>query len=105
MEIDDQSASALPTHLVVVGASAGGIEALSAFVAGLSTDFPAPIVIAQHLSRDRKSSLSPILQSRTSLAVETVETTAHLRAGTIYVVPANRDVLINDHEVTVVESV
>lgn len=37
------------THLIVAGASAGGIEALAAFVGGLPANFPAPIVIAQHL--------------------------------------------------------
>ncbi len=39
-----------PSHLIVVGASAGGIEALSAFVAGIPSTIQAPIVIAQHLS-------------------------------------------------------
>jgi two-component system CheB/CheR fusion protein len=93
-----------PTHLIVVGASAGGIEALSAFVAGLPTTIQAPIVIAQHLSRHRSSSLAAILQNRTSLPVETVESMAHLTAGKVFVVPSNRDVLINDHEVAVIES-
>ena len=91
-------------HLVVVGASAGGIEALSAFVSGLPADFPAPIVIAQHLSRHRSSSLASILQNRSALDVQTVETTARLTPGTVYVVPSNRDVLVADHEVSVVDT-
>jgi two-component system CheB/CheR fusion protein len=104
MSNEVQSTVNPPSHLVVVGASAGGIEALSGFVSGLPTDLGAPIVIAQHLSRNRNSSLSSILESRTSLRVQTVETSAKLSAATIYVVPANRDVLISDHEVSVVES-
>lgn len=90
--------------LVVVGASAGGIEALSDFVGGLPADFPVPVVIAQHLSPLRKSSLDTILQGRTSLPVISVDTSAKLENGTIYVVPSNRDVLITDHEVAVVDS-
>ena len=43
------------SHLVVVGASAGGIEALSALVASLPADFPAAVVIAQHLDPHRTS--------------------------------------------------
>ena len=44
-------------QLVVIGSSAGGIDALSTLVATLPTDFPAPIVIAQHLDPTRRSAL------------------------------------------------
>ena len=67
--IDDQ------THtydLVVIGASAGGIEALSTVVAGLPSDFAAPLVIAQHLDPDHLSHLGEILHRHTTLAVHTV---------------------------------
>ena len=37
------------SHLIVVGASAGGIDALSTLLAELPEDFPAPLVIAQHI--------------------------------------------------------
>lgn len=52
-------------QLVVVGASAGGIEALSTLVATLNTPFPAPIVIAQHLDPNRPCHLEAILARRT----------------------------------------
>jgi chemotaxis response regulator CheB len=38
-----------PRQLVVIGSSAGGIDALSTLVSTLSPDFPAPIIVAQHL--------------------------------------------------------
>ena len=41
--------NAEPNDLIVVGASAGGVEALSVLVSSLPADFPAPIVLAQHL--------------------------------------------------------
>ncbi|MFI5276192.1 MAG: chemotaxis protein CheB, partial [Ktedonobacterales bacterium] len=50
------------TQLVVVGSSAGGIEALQTFVSTLPRDFPAPIVIAQHLDPKRPSHLGEILE-------------------------------------------
>ena len=40
-------------RLVVVGSSAGGVDALLTFVARFPADFPAPIVVAQHLDRRR----------------------------------------------------
>src|SRR5215212_9150060 len=87
--------------LVVVGASAGGIDALSRLVATLPTDFPAPIVIAQHLQPSRESHLEEILARRTKLPVRTVNDQEKIEPGVIYVIPANRDVEITDHTITV----
>jgi chemotaxis response regulator CheB len=82
--------------LVVVGSSAGGIEALSVLVGSLPADFPAPIVLAQHLDPNRPSNLDSILRRRTLLPVELVESTSKLEKGKIYVVPANRQVSIRE---------
>src|SRR6059058_758274 len=90
------AASAPFSQLVVVGSSAGGIDALSTLVATLPTDFPAPIVIAQHLDPTRPSALPAILARRSTLPVRTVEEHAPLEAGVVFVVPANRHVLITD---------
>lgn len=95
--------NAVSSDLVVVGSSAGGIEALSILVSTLPPDFPAPVVLAQHLDPNHPSTLDLILQRRTSLPVEVVTLSSELRPGTIYVVPANRHVLINDHKVEVQE--
>ncbi len=85
--------------LVVIGSSAGGIEALSTLVATLPTDFEAPLVIAQHLDPAHVSHLGEILSRHTALPVRTVVGREALVPGVIYVVPADRDVEINDHEV------
>src|SRR5437588_397969 len=50
---DRENVTSSNGDLVVVGSSAGGIEALSILVSTLSTDFPAPIVLAQHLDPNR----------------------------------------------------
>ncbi len=87
--------------LIVVGSSAGGIEALSVLVGSLPTDFPAPIVIAQHLDPHRPSTLNLILQRKTTLNVEVVTSQTLLKPSTVYVVPANFHVSIHDHTVEV----
>lgn len=86
------------THLVAIGSSAGGIEALSVVVSSLPSNFPAPIVIAQHLDPSRISHLGEILARRTSLTVRSVSDagTHPLEPGTVYVVPSNRDVYLTD---------
>lgn len=87
-------------QLVVVGSSAGGIEALSKLVASLPVPFGVPLVIAQHLDPKRLSHLAEILTRHTSLSVVSVERQELLKAGTIYVVPSNHHVEITDHDVT-----
>ena len=87
--------------LVVVGASAGGIEALSTVLGALSQDFPAPIVVAQHLDPTRPSHLDAILARRTPLSVRLVADVEPLQPATVYVVPSDRDIEISDHEVRV----
>src|SRR5947199_2708332 len=95
---------AISNDLVVVGSSAGGVEALSVLVSTLALDFPAPIVIAQHLDPNRQSTLDLILQHRTKLPVELVTQISRLRSGSIYVVPANHHVVIKDHQVEIQEN-
>ncbi len=98
-----ENVSASPDDLVVVGSSAGGVEALSVLVGTLPANFPAPIVLAQHLDPTRPSSLDTILQRRSVLPVEVITSSSKLEVGKIYVVPANRSVAIRDHRVEVQE--
>ena len=91
--------SVLP-QLVVIGASAGGIEALSTLVATLPSPFPASLIIAQHLDPSRLSHLGEILARHTSMPVVTVQQHEILRAGTIYVVPSNHHVEVTEHDIT-----
>jgi len=86
-------------QLVIVGASAGGIDALSAVVRTLPDDVPAPILIAQHLDPRRPSHLAEILRRHTRLRVESVEDHARLDANTILVLPPGSHAEVTDHEV------
>ena len=87
--------------LVVVGASAGGVGALSTLVSTLNKSFPAPIVIAQHLDPQRPSQLGAILERRSTLPILVVSEhgQTRLEGGKIYVVPSNRHVRISDGHV------
>ena len=87
--------------LVVVGSSAGGIGALSTLVSTLTKDFPAPIVLAQHLDPQRRSHLGDILDRRSALSIVVVNEhgPTRLENGKIYVVPANKHVKIADGHV------
>ncbi len=84
--------------LVVIGASAGGIEALSVLLTTLPAPLPVPIVIAQHLDPRVPSHLGQILARRSTMPVNVVTegATEHLEPATIYVIPANHDVEVTD---------
>jgi two-component system, chemotaxis family, CheB/CheR fusion protein len=84
--------------LVVVGSSAGGVGALSTLVGTLPKNFPAPIVLAQHLDPQRPSQLGTILERRSTLPIVVVreDPPTPLENGKIYVVPSNRHVKISD---------
>ena len=86
-------------RLVVVGASAGGIEALSVVVSELPTTFAAPIVVAQHLHPDHPSALVEIIARRTDLRVLEIRDAMPLEPGTVYIVPPDRHVAVTDHEI------
>jgi two-component system, chemotaxis family, CheB/CheR fusion protein len=87
------------SQLVIIGSSAGGIDALSAVARNLPSDMPVPIVVAQHLDPRRPSHLTEILRRHTSLRVETVDDHARLEAGMILVLPPGQHAEITDHEV------
>jgi two-component system CheB/CheR fusion protein len=88
----------IDSQLVVIGSSAGGIEALTRVVGSLPPDFPAPIVIAQHLDPRRPSHLGEILARHATLPIKIVEGAASLEDGVIFVVPSNKLVEIVDGE-------
>src|SRR5689334_9088900 len=87
--------------LVVVGSSAGGVGALSTLVSTLHKNFPAPVVLAQHLDPQRTSHLPEILKRRSTLPIVVVseDVPTPLEDGKIYVVPSNRHVRIVDGHV------
>jgi two-component system CheB/CheR fusion protein len=77
------------SQLVVIGSSAGGIEALSRVVASLPADFPAPVLIAQHLDPRRASHLAEILERHATMPIKIVKDGQSLQNGVIFVIPSN----------------
>jgi two-component system chemotaxis response regulator CheB len=76
----------MPGHdLIVVGASAGGVEAISSLVAGLPADLPAAVCVVVHLRPDAQSRLANILARATTLPVVSARNGAPLQIGTIHV--------------------
>jgi two-component system, chemotaxis family, protein-glutamate methylesterase/glutaminase len=84
----------LPSRVVCLAASAGGLAALSRVLSELPAGFGACIVVLQHLDPRYRSMLPEILRQRVALAVEQVHGGERLAPGTIYVAPPDRHVLV-----------
>ena len=82
--------------LIVIGASAGGVEALRQLVAGLPRDLPASVVAVLHLPAGGTSVLPAILDRAGPLPARPAEDGAELEPGTIYVAVPDCHVQVDD---------
>jgi two-component system chemotaxis response regulator CheB len=81
-------------HLVVLGASAGGVEAVSAVASRLEPDFPAPICVVVHTSPDFPSMLATLIARAGVLPAEPASSGTLLVPGKIFVAPADHHLLV-----------
>jgi two-component system, chemotaxis family, protein-glutamate methylesterase/glutaminase len=87
----------MPYDLVVIGASVGGLEAVSILLSALPPEFPLPVVIAQHRSTaSADGNLSALWQRYTSLSVCEAEDKSPIARGHVYVAPADYHLLIEE---------
>ncbi|HEY6978593.1 MAG TPA: chemotaxis protein CheB [Chitinophagaceae bacterium] len=84
-----------PTYVVVVGASAGGLNALSEFVGQLTTDMDIAVFTVLHLSTTGIGDyLVQKLQSNTSLKCIKATDNRKIEKGFIYIAPPNHHLLV-----------
>ncbi|MFC4426567.1 chemotaxis protein CheB [Deinococcus navajonensis] len=86
--------------VVVVGASAGGVTALSALCAGLPAHFPAAVLVVLHIAADAPSLLPNILGRAGPLPAHHPVSGEPLRPGHIYVAPPDYHLLVEPGGVT-----
>lgn len=82
--------------LVVIGASAGGVEALSKVVKDLPPDLPAAVCIVLHIAPGSPSMLANILGRAGKLPCRPARDGEHLRDGVILVAPPDHHLVIED---------
>jgi two-component system chemotaxis response regulator CheB len=81
-------------QVVVIGASAGGIETLRELVSGLPADFPAPICIVLHSSPEAPGVLDAILSRAGPLPAVNVHGRQRMEPGHIYVAPPDYHLVV-----------
>lgn len=87
--------------IIVVGASAGGVEALSTLVGDLPEDLPAAVFIVLHMGPQSATVLPAILSRRTKLSVEHPRDGERIRRNSVYVAAPDHHLLVRRREVGV----
>ena len=85
-----------PLGVVGVGASAGGVEALTQFVAGLPRDLRQAVLVVLHVAPSAPSVLGQILDRSGPLPAAAARDGEPLRAGRVYVAVPDRHLLVED---------
>src|SRR5437764_1430607 len=83
-------------NVIVVGASAGGVEALLGLARGLPAELPATLVVVLHVSPHHHSVLPRMLTDAGNLPAQHVRDRERFKTGRIYVAPPNQHVLMED---------
>jgi|UniRef100_UPI0035CC301E two-component system chemotaxis response regulator CheB len=87
----------MPTRdIVVIGSSAGGVDALQRLCAHLPADFPAALFVAQHLSPSARSVLPLLLDRAGPLPATAAVEGQRITPGHIYVAPPDRHLLLRE---------
>lgn len=84
--------------IIVIGASAGGLFAISEILGNLPSDYPYPIIVVQHRAKDPKDLLEEVLQSRCRLKIKQADEKESIKGGFIYIAPPDYHLLIEKDE-------
>lgn len=79
---------------VVVGASAGAVEALLEVLPALPPSLPAPVLVVVHVPRDRENALPRLFAARCRVPVVEAEDKIPSAKGTVYFAPAGYHLLV-----------
>jgi two-component system chemotaxis response regulator CheB len=89
--------------VIVVGASAGGVDALSAVMAGLPADLRAAVLVVLHIAPRGKSVLPHILSTRGPLPAHHAVDGEPLEPGLVYVAPPDLHLVVDPGRVRVTD--
>ena len=89
---------------VVLGASAGGLNALGYLFSEFGEDFPLPILVTKHVGLNDDSGMLRILARQSALPVNVATDKHRIQPGTIYLAPAGYHMLVEESGIIKPES-
>jgi two-component system, chemotaxis family, CheB/CheR fusion protein len=84
----------VPTRIVALGASAGGLEPLEQFLAHVPVPSGLAYIVVQHLDPTHKAMLAELLQRATSMPVREVTTSLRVEPNAVYVITPNTELTV-----------
>lgn len=81
--------------LVAIGASTGGPVALSDIITHLPANFPAPVLVVQHMPENFTKAFAERLNRQSAVIVKEAESGDRLQAGTVYVAPGGHQLILD----------
>jgi two-component system chemotaxis response regulator CheB len=90
--------------VVAMGASAGGLKALSQVLGGLAKEFPSSIVVVQHLAPRHKSWMASLLGRSCEVKVKQAEHGEILLPGMVYTAPPDEHLLVGPGKIQLAHS-
>lgn len=91
-----------PFLIVAIGASSGGLEAITELLQHLPADTGMAFIFIQHLSPDYKSILTSLLAKSTKMAVREIDDMERMNPDNIYVIPNDKDIEVTDDHIKLV---
>ena len=82
--------------VVAIGASAGGLEAVSILLKNLPADTGMAYIYVQHLSPNHKSFLTSILSKLTTMKVQEIENMEYILPNNVYIIPPDKEIEVID---------
>jgi two-component system chemotaxis response regulator CheB len=79
---------------IVIGTSAGGLYVLTEILQRLPEDYPIPIIIVQHRSKDERELLEKIMEDKCKINICQAEEKEKIKEGNVYFAPPNYHLLV-----------
>ncbi|MDW7772179.1 MAG: CheR family methyltransferase [Desulfobulbaceae bacterium] len=94
-----------PVHIVGIGSSAGGLEALKVFFHHMPADSGMAFILVPHLDPTGQSIMHELLRKHTSMPVDQVENDTRVEANRVYIIPPGKLMSIINGSLQLVKSV
>ncbi len=85
-----------PFSVVAIGASSGGLEAITLLLQNLSPNTGMAYIVVVHLSPDNKSMLTSLLSKVTDMTVQDIHDLEKMQPNNVYVIPYNNDIEVKN---------
>jgi two-component system chemotaxis response regulator CheB len=83
---------------IVIGVSAGGLFTLTTILEKLPYDYPIPVIIVQHRSKDQKDLLEEVLQNKCDIKIKQADEKEKIEGGCVYIAPPDYHLLVEENK-------